>query len=236
MTWDTTTIILIVLIILGLLIMVLGLRASRKAPPKVERKLGEDGSPYVASRERPYMTPPPPPPAPEPEPVPVAEAAPAAVTEAGPEPEPEPVAEVEPEPAPPPPPPPAPAPAPRPAPAPKPKPAPKAGKSVADEVATATTDVAGEVLGVDVGQPSGPGDDLRQLKGVGPKFVARLAELGITRFDQLAGMNAAEVAHLDERMGPFVGRLAKDRVIEQADLLARGDIETFEERFGKLGS
>jgi predicted flap endonuclease-1-like 5' DNA nuclease len=70
---------------------------------------------------------------------------------------------------------------------------------------------------------------------VGPKFVARLNELGITRFDQLAGLNANEAAHLDERMGPFVGRLARDRVIEQADLLARGDIESFEEKFGKLG-
>ena len=86
-----------------------------------------------------------------------------------------------------------------------------------------------------IAAPAGPAEDLRQLKGVGPKFVARLNELGITRFDQLAGLNANEVAHLDERMGPFQGRLAKDRVIEQADLLARRDIETFEERFGKLG-
>ena len=63
MTWDTTTIILVGLILLGLLIMALGLVAQRKAKaPKPERKLGEDGSPYVASQERPYMTPPPPPP------------------------------------------------------------------------------------------------------------------------------------------------------------------------------
>ena len=209
MTWDTTTtIILVVLILLGLLIMVLGIRASRKAPPRVERKLGEDGSPYVASQERPYMAPPPPPP-PAPAPAPAEAGEPAPVPDPGP--------------------------APAPKPKPKPKPAPRTGKGVADEVATATTDVAGEVLGVDVARPAGPADDLKQLKGVGPKFVARLNELGITRFDQLAGMNATEVAHLDERMGPFQGRLARDQVIEQADLLARGDIETFEERFGKLG-
>jgi predicted flap endonuclease-1-like 5' DNA nuclease len=111
------------------------------------------------------------------------------------------------------------------------------GNSVADEVATATTDVAGEVLGVKASPaPAGSADDLTRLKGVGPKFVARLNELGITRYDQLAGLNANEAAHLDERMGPFVGRLDRDRVIEQADLLARGDIESFEERFGKLGS
>ena len=105
------------------------------------------------------------------------------------------------------------------------------GAGVADEVATAATDVAGEVLGVDVVRaPAGSPDDLRKLKGVGPKFVARLNELGIVRFDQLAGLNANEAAHLDERMGPFQGRLAKDRVIEQADLLARGDIETTSRR------
>ena len=111
------------------------------------------------------------------------------------------------------------------------------GNSVADEVATATTDVAGEVLGVKASPVSaGAGaDDLTRLKGVGPKFVSRLNELGITRYEQLAGLNANEAAHLDERMGPFVGRLERDRVIEQADLLARGDTESFEERFGKLG-
>jgi predicted flap endonuclease-1-like 5' DNA nuclease len=195
MTWDTTTIILVVLIVAGLLIMLLGLMAQRRAkPPGSERKLGEDGSPYVASQARPYMAPPP---APEPAPVPVPE--------------------------------------PTPAPAPVPASETPVGKGIPDEIATAATDVAGEVLGVDVEQPAGPADDLRQLKGVGPKFVARLNELGITRFAQLAGLNENEAAHLDERMGPFTGRLARDRVIEQADLLARGDIETFEERFGKLG-
>ena len=110
------------------------------------------------------------------------------------------------------------------------------GAGVSDEVATATTDVAGEVLGVKASpaSPGAPADDLTRLKGVGPKFVARLNELGITRYDQLAGLNANEAAHLDERMGPLTGRLAQDRVIEQADLLARGDTEAFEERFGKL--
>jgi predicted flap endonuclease-1-like 5' DNA nuclease len=116
------------------------------------------------------------------------------------------------------------------------KPPAKEGAGVADEVAAAATDVAGEVLGAPVKRgAAGRADDLQQLKGVGPKFVARLNELGISRFDQLAGLNGNEIAHLDDRMGPFQGRIARDRVIEQADLLARGDVETFEERFGKLG-
>lgn len=117
---------------------------------------------------------------------------------------------------------------------------PQEGNGVTGEVAAATTDVAGEVLSVNahaaLSGTAGPADDLQLLKGVGPKFVARLGELGITRFDQLAAFSETEIAMLDERMGPFRGRLAKDRVQEQADYLARGDVEGFEERFGKLGA
>lgn len=115
------------------------------------------------------------------------------------------------------------------------------GNGVADEVAAATTDVAGEVLGVDAhgqlgARAAGPADDLVLLKGVGPKLAAKLNELGVTRYAQLAGMSETELDHLDERMGPFRGRLTRDRIAEQADYLARGDIESFEEKFGKLGS
>ena len=116
------------------------------------------------------------------------------------------------------------------------------GNGVTDEVAAATTDVAGEVLGVPAhrelagGAATGPADDLTRLKGVGPKFVARLNELGITRYEQLAGFSESELAHLDERLGPFRGRLARDRVAEQAAYLARGDVDGFEAKFGKLGS
>jgi predicted flap endonuclease-1-like 5' DNA nuclease len=110
------------------------------------------------------------------------------------------------------------------------------GNSVVDEAAAAATDVAGEVLGVQPGHGPEGADDLSRLKGVGPKFVARLHELGITRYDQLAGLNANEAAHLDDRLGPFRGRLGRDRVVEQAGYLARGDVDGFEENFGKLGS
>ena len=114
------------------------------------------------------------------------------------------------------------------------------GDWVTDEVAAATTDVAGEVLGVDAHRElsgaAGPADDLKLLKGVGPKFAVRLHELGIHKFDQLAGLSATELAMLDDRLGPFRGRLARDRVAEQADYLARGDIDGFEEKFGKLGA
>lgn len=77
-------------------------------------------------------------------------------------------------------------------------------------------------------------DELERLKGVGPKLAAMLAAHGITRFEQLAKLTASEIERLDADLGAFRGRLQRDRVAEQADYLARGDIDGFEQRFGKL--
>jgi predicted flap endonuclease-1-like 5' DNA nuclease len=113
------------------------------------------------------------------------------------------------------------------------------GRGVADEAAAATKDVAGEILGVEahplVPPAGGPADDLQRLKGVGPKLAAQLNAAGITRYEQLAGLSENEIALLDERMGAFRGRVARDRLAEQAHYLARGDTDGFEARFGKLG-
>ena len=113
------------------------------------------------------------------------------------------------------------------------------GNALHDEFAAATQDVAGEILGVDahpkIPGPSGPPDNLQLLKGVGPKLAAQLNEFGITRFDQLAGLTGNEVALLDRRMGAFEGRIARDRLAEQACYLQRGDKDGFEAKFGKLG-
>jgi predicted flap endonuclease-1-like 5' DNA nuclease len=113
------------------------------------------------------------------------------------------------------------------------------GNAVADEFSAASRDVAGEILGVDahpvIPGPSGPPDDLQRLKGVGPKLVAQLNAAGITRYDQLARLTSNEVAMLDARMGAFSGRIARDRLVEQACYLERGDTDGFEAVFGKLG-
>jgi len=105
---------------------------------------------------------------------------------------------------------------------------------MADEVAHVTTHALGEMLRVDTHHEAAH-DDLKLLKGVGPKLAARLAELGISSYAQLAGLSATEVTMLDERLGPFSGRVARDRLVEQAHYLARGDTDGFEARFGKLG-
>lgn len=113
------------------------------------------------------------------------------------------------------------------------------GNALPDEFAAATQDVAGEIFGVDahpdIPGPKGPPDNLQLLKGVGPKLAAQLNEFGITRYDQLAGLTDNEVALLDRRMGAFEGRIARDRLVEQACYLERGDKDGFEAKFGKLG-
>ena len=73
------------------------------------------------------------------------------------------------------------------------------------------------------------------LKGLGPKIAMRLAELGITRVDQLAWLDDAEAAQLDAQLGVFTGRMERDRWREQARLLAQGDRAGYEAQFGKLG-
>ena len=112
------------------------------------------------------------------------------------------------------------------------------GKGLSDEIAAATSDVAGEMLGSQVHPhlpgASGPPDNLEKLKGVGPKLAGMLSTLGITRFDQLARLSDAEIERIDATLGAFRGRLTRDKVVAQADYLARGDIDGFEQRFGKL--
>ena len=112
------------------------------------------------------------------------------------------------------------------------------GHGFTDEVAAAASDVAGPFIGAQVHAElpgaSGPPDDLRQLKGVGPKFATMLNERGITRFDQIAKLSASQVEVIDAGMGPFRGRFERDRIVEQADYLARGDLDGYQVKFGNI--
>ena len=112
------------------------------------------------------------------------------------------------------------------------------GRSLADEAAAAAADVSGSILSARVHDSlpgaSGPPDDLVKLKGIGPKLAAMLNSQGLTRFDQIAKLSPSQVEDLDEALGAFRGRLTRDHVVAQADYLARGDVDGFEQRFGKL--
>lgn len=81
-----------------------------------------------------------------------------------------------------------------------------------------------------VGEP----DNLQKIKGIGPKVNGILIGLGITRYEQIAGWTAADLADIDRHLGNFAGRPVRDQWIDQASYLARGDITGFEAKYGKL--
>lgn len=111
------------------------------------------------------------------------------------------------------------------------------GRGLVGEAAAATSDVTGEIIRAPVHEALAGGEKIDQftrMKGVGPKFAEVLHEYGFFRYEQLARLTPAEIDRLDDQLGPFCGRLTRDRVVEQADYLARGDTDGFENRFGKL--
>ena len=115
---------------------------------------------------------------------------------------------------------------------------PAEGRGLAGEAAAAASDVSSDILRVQVRKKldgeGNEGDELCMIKGIGPKFEDALKNLGFFRFEQLAHLSPIEVERLDSRLGTFAGRIKRDRIVEQADYLARNDIDGFEQRFGKL--
>ena len=115
---------------------------------------------------------------------------------------------------------------------------PAEGRGLVGVAAAAASDVTGDILRAPVhsklDKVVGPEDDLSKLKGVGPRFAEALAALGFVRFEQIAGLSPTEVERLDTQLGAFRGRIGRDRIVEQAAYLARGDTDGFEQRFGKL--
>ncbi len=103
--------------------------------------------------------------------------------------------------------------APTPAPAPEPTPAPAPEAAACEEgTKPATMD----------GPREGGADDLKKIKGVGPKLEKVCNEMGYYHFDQIAAWTADEVAWVDQNLVGFKGRVTRDNWVEQAKLLAAG--------------
>jgi len=82
-------------------------------------------------------------------------------------------------------------------------------------------------------EPEG-GDDLTRIKGLGPKLAEQLRALGVTRLEQIAAWDDAEIDRIDAQLGRFQGRIRRDDWPAQARLLAEGDTAGYEAKFGKL--
>lgn len=89
--------------------------------------------------------------------------------------------------------------------------------------------LAAQPVGLSAARDSGA-DDLKQIKGVGPKLEQLLNSLGQFHFDQIAGWSASDVAWMDDNLQGFKGRVSRDGWVEQAKILATGEATEFSKR------
>ncbi len=82
--------------------------------------------------------------------------------------------------------------------------------------------------------PTANETDLTRLKGLGPKVAAMLVEQGVPDIATLATLDPARADAVAAQLGMFSPRMTKDRWVEQAQLLATGNVTGFEAKFGKL--
>lgn len=66
----------------------------------------------------------------------------------------------------------------------------------------------------------GKADDLKAIKGIGPKIEASLNNLGVYHFDQIAAWTKLNTEWVDGQLA-FKGRIAREQWIEQAIALAK---------------
>ncbi|MEM9640380.1 MAG: NADH:ubiquinone oxidoreductase [Pseudomonadota bacterium] len=139
-----------------------------------------------------------------------------------------------------------PAAAPVPEPEPEPEPAPAAEPApVAEPVAAAEPEPEPEAPsepaaedpgvkpeGLAAAREGGP-DDLKQIKGIGPKLEAMLHGMGYFHFDQVAAWTGQEVAWVDQNLEGFKGRVTRDQWVTQAHTLASGGTTEFSKKVDK---
>jgi len=76
-------------------------------------------------------------------------------------------------------------------------------------------------------------DDLKMIKGVGPKLEKLLNTLGFFHFDQVAKWTDEELAWVDQNLEGFKGRASRDEWVSQAKILASGEMTEFSSRVKK---
>lgn len=118
----------------------------------------------------------------------------------------------------------------------------KAPATPAPEQAPIAAKAASPVEASDARKPAGLSearggapDNLKEIKGVGPKLEALLHSLGFYHFDQIAGWSAEEAAWVDDNLKGFKGRATRDKWIEQSKILAAGGETEFSKRVDKGG-
>ncbi len=81
----------------------------------------------------------------------------------------------------------------------------------------------------------GGADNLKMIKGIGPKLERQLNALGYFHFDQISAWDASDVAWVDQNLKGFRGRVSRDNWVDQARRLAAGEETAFAKRARKDG-
>ncbi|MAM61939.1 MAG: hypothetical protein CMH11_10660 [Maritimibacter sp.] len=97
---------------------------------------------------------------------------------------------------------------------------------------TLTDDDAAKPATLD-GPRRGKADDLKQIKGIGPKLEKLVNGMGFYHFDQIAAWTDAEVAWVDANIEGFKGRVTRDGWVDQAKVLAGGGATAFSDKVKK---
>ncbi len=79
----------------------------------------------------------------------------------------------------------------------------------------------------------GTADDLKRIKGVGPKLEKLLNSMGFWHLEQIAGWSDDEIAWVDSNLEGFRGRVTRDEWVKQAKVLADGGETEVSARAGK---
>ena len=103
---------------------------------------------------------------------------------------------------------------------PKPKPAPKS-KAEPKKAAEPKAAKKPQVLYTD-GATDGEPDDLKKIKGIGPKFEGDLNAKGVYYYRQIAAWTAKDIKMIDDILDSFPGRIERDEWVKQAKELAKG--------------
>jgi len=117
----------------------------------------------------------------------------------------------------------------------QPKPAAKAKPAATPKPKAATTPDAGagSKPAALAAARDGGADNLKQIKGVGPKLEAVLNGMGFYHFDQVANWGADEIAWVDQNLEGFKGRVSRDEWVAQAKVLAEGGTTEFSSKVKK---
>lgn len=104
-----------------------------------------------------------------------------------------------------------------------------ASKPDSGKAASAASDAAKETAPKAADKPKGltkarggKPDDLKLIKGVGPKLEALCNKLGFYHFDQIASWTEKEIAWVDDNLEGFKGRVTREDWVQQARDLMNG--------------